>query len=46
MVAFIEMLMPTIAINGRVAGTRKRTFRKDAVVITSKPVAPLTNRLK
>jgi hypothetical protein len=35
------MLPPTIVINGRVAGTWKRTFKKGAVVIAVKPFTRL-----
>jgi hypothetical protein len=36
------MLPPTMAINGRVAGTWKRKFKKDKAVITLKPFIPLS----
>ncbi len=35
------MLPPTLVIDGRVVGTWKRTFKKDAVVITPNPFSPL-----
>jgi hypothetical protein len=36
------MLSPTLVIDGRIAGTWKRTFTKDAVIITTNPFTPLT----
>jgi hypothetical protein len=36
------MLPPTIVMNGQVAGTWKRTFKKDKVVIRGKPFARLS----
>jgi hypothetical protein len=36
------LLHPTIAIGGRIAGTWKRTFKKDAVLIAARPFAVLS----
>ena len=36
------MLSPTIVADGRVVGTWKRTFKKDTVVLTVTPFAPLS----
>jgi Winged helix DNA-binding domain len=36
------MLNPTVVADGRVVGTWKRTFKKDAVVIEASPFAPLS----
>jgi hypothetical protein len=35
-------MYPTIIINGRIAGTWKRTFQKGSVVIATSPFIPLT----
>jgi hypothetical protein len=36
------MFSPTVVIDGVVAGTWKRTFKKNAVVIETAPFRPLT----
>jgi hypothetical protein len=36
------VLSPTIVADGRVVGTWKRTFKKDTVVLTVTPFAPLS----
>lgn len=38
-----SLLSPTVVIDGQVAGTWKRTVRKDAVVITVSPFVPLSD---